>query len=386
MIFAASGQKIEARKGGIFEMINANILETLNKLNLHGSLNIDELKSAFREILTSPDSSARDVLLGSLLTGLMTKGPTVEEVTALLQIAVSLDDPITKKIRNVRLDEGKVLIGMVGSGKKGIKTMNISTPSAIIAASAGAYVAKTGSSSTSSLTGSADLIRILGANIDIDTDEMIQILRQTGLGFFCIENAVPKFDRVYGQKFHVPHVLSFALAGVLSPISCDKMLYGISHPDVELAIKVLREFGISNAMVVTSTHDELHYIDEIGIVGNSTIIEMQDGGIKKPIVLSAKDFDLPNYNPFSITQAKTKEQNVQLIIDLLQGKGEKAREDIVCINAGVILYLSNISESIREGYFIAKKALKNGWVQDKLNEFIQLTQRASINQNVLSLK
>ena len=349
------------------------VRDVLYQLNQRHEIPSDLLQLAFRGVLEQDDERARDVLLGQLLTGMMVKGPTVSEVHALLTVALSFDGVLQHPKVRPNLPEGRKLVAAVGSGKKGIKTINITTPAMITAASLGAYVAKPGSSSTSSLTGSADLIRALGAHVDLPLQQAVRVLEKTGIGFYCIENRIPEFDKRYGGRFHAPHALSFGLAALVNPLEVDRLLYGLSHPDLELSAKVLREFGILNAMVVTSTSDGIHYVDEVGVSGETRMIQMTDGGIHKPAVLKPADLSLPDYRPESIAQGRNIEENVQFARNVLSGDGASAHEDVVAVNAGMLLYLSGLVEGIREGYFQAKGALRKGRAMDKLQEFVECT-------------
>ena len=351
-----------------------NILEVLYRLNVHAEVDPDLLRCALVEVLEDPDTQLRDTLLGSVLTGMIAKGPTHQQIVALLQAAFSIDNFSSNNAIKIELPKGKLLIGAAGSGKKGIKTINISTPSALVAASLGAYIAKPGSSSTSSITGSADFIREVGANIDLNTLEMGGIVQKTGFGFFLIENLIPKFDRLYGGRFYTPHTLSFGLAALLCPVKLDNLLYGLAHPDVELSLKVLREFGIENAMVVSCTHDGIHFLDEMGVYGMTRLIGMRQGMIGKLKCFYPTDIlKLPKYAPKNITQGKTKSANIKYAINTLCGQGTAAHEDIICINAGNLLYLSQLAENLQDGYYQAKRAIKNKQVIEKLEEFIDAT-------------
>ena len=153
------------------ERINKNsndeVCEVLYRLNVQKEINVSLLERAFDIILIDKDLPARDIQMSSILTGLMARGPKKEEIIALLKSVFKLDKFNPEKRQKIKLPSGKILVGAIGSGKKGIKTMNISTPALLTAASLGAYTAKSVSSSTSSLTGSADFLRELGVNLDI---------------------------------------------------------------------------------------------------------------------------------------------------------------------------------------------------------------------------
>lgn len=349
---------------------NHNVSEVLYGLNVGSEIELDLLKRAFYDILTN-GNRARDTQLGALLTGLMAKKPTVDEVVALLEVAFSLDGFNPYERRKIELPGDEKLISAIGSGKKGHKTMNISTPALLIAAAAGVYSAKPVSSSTSSLTGSADFLREVGVNLDISPTEMEEVIKRTGFGAFCIENLIPRFDSVYGGKFFAPHALSFGLAALVSPIQFDNLIYGLAHPDVETSIQVLQRFGVKNAMVASTTHDGFHYLDEMGVYGSTTLVGLRDGVIGSTIHFRpTEELGLPRYEPKDVGEARTLEGNIQFCVDILRGTGEEPREDIVCMNAGSILYLAERAEDLKEGFHLAKRIVKTGDVIGKLREVV----------------
>lgn len=353
----------------------SSVKELLYRLNVNSKYDLYLLENAFKEILNVEDVNVRNTLLGSLLTALMTKNPTKEEVTVLLKVAFSIDNynPYNRKLINV--GKNKKTVTIVGSGKKGIKTINISTASAFLAASIGAYVVKPGSFSTSSITGSADFIDMIGAKKNISLDESISILKKCGFAFFEIEDIIPKFDKIYGGNFYAPHVLSFGLAALVCPIKTDVTLYGVAHPNVELALDVLKKFGLTNAMVVSSTDDDIHFIDEMGIFGTTRLIGTTDG-INNGQLLTfnpLKELGLPKYTSKDIKQGDNRIENVRHILKALKGEGAPAHEDIICINCSNILYLSGLVKDLKEGFKLSKTAIKTGQGLKKIEEFVLLT-------------
>jgi len=361
---------------------NEVVNEALYRLNVGQDLPPDIARNAFLSILRG-DVEYRDVQMGCFLTGLMAKGPTVNEIVTLIEAAFSLDDFSPKDSVYPPIPEGKMLVGAVGSGKKGIKTMNVSTPAMLIASSLGAYTGKVGSSSTSSVTGSADLMRELGVNIDIPVNEMIDVLIKTGFGFFVIENLIPNFDKVYGGKFYIPHILSFGLPALVNPIRLDNILYGLAHPNVTLSARVLERFGLERFMVVSSTDDDIHYLDEMGIYGTTRIIGKYKGRIGKLKYFQPTEIlKLPHYTSKDISHGRNVEENVGYVVDVLKGKGERPRENIICINAGTLLYLAEMAEDLTEGYHMAKRVIRRGIVLPKLREIIDAS---GGNQEILDV-
>jgi len=350
------------------------VAEVLYRFNVHAQVEVDLLAAAFDEILQSQHTPSKDALLSALLTGVMTKGPTVDEVVALLRCAFRLDAFVPEQRERVQIADGRPVIAVAGSGKKGVKTINISTPSAFVAASQGVVVAKAGSSSTSSVTGSADFIRAVGAKIDMEPKQMALLLESVGIAFFAIERLLPRFDRTYGGRFYAPHVLSFGLAALAIPIAPDGLLYGLAHPDVELALKVLREFGTDHAMVISSTHDGIHFLDEVGVYGATRLVGMKEGAIGRLLTFRPTDLvEFPRYTARDIAHARTKRLNVVCSAKALAGRGQPAHEDFICLNAGNILYLAGNVGNIRQGYSVAKEAIRSGAAIKKLYAFVEAT-------------
>jgi len=350
---------------------NSYINEVLYRLNIDINIEPNLLQRAFEQVLNNPDSKTREVQIGSILTGLMGKGPTSDQVFALLKASFNLDGFDYKKRRKISLPNNSKLICSVGSGKKGYKTMNISTPASLIATTCGVYTAKPASSSTSSVTGSSDFLSEIGVNMKLSVYEMEQVIKKTGFGAFLIENLLPKFNTVYGGRFYVPHTLSFGLAALASPVLFDHILYGLAHPNIELSADVLQKFDVTNALIVSSTYDGIHYIDEIGLNGNSRVIGIKDGKKGKIKVFNPRDsLNLPPYSVDDIAQGNTVETNVKYAIDVLRGVGQQAHEDIICLNAGSILYLAGKVEDFVEGYHISKNTVKTGAPLEKLIEVI----------------
>lgn len=100
-----------------------------------------------------------------------------------------------------------------------------------------------------------------------DRDRTLEVMAACNLGVFEIELMVPRFDAAYGGLFFAPHVLSLAFPALLLPVKTDHLLYGIAHPDVTLSMEVLRGYHDGDMLVVSSTPDNVRYIDEVGIIG-----------------------------------------------------------------------------------------------------------------------
>ena len=336
--------------------------ESLYKLNIGQSLDEFEAEEAMSEILNELDLQKRISLLTMLLNGVMIKGPSISEVKGLLNASLSLDNVLKKSKPTIELPKNEMLIGVAASGKKGFKTINITTPASFVAASCGAYVAKACSHSTSSKTGSSDFLEIVGIDINIPFKEKVKVLKKNKIAFFSIENTTPKFAEVYGGVFYAPHAMSFALAGLSFPIKIDALAYGLSHPNVKLSLEIYKEYNFKNVLVYTSTEDGVHYLDELPISGHVNLVGIKDGKVSRQISANIKEaFSLdPNYNLEYLLEKQTPVDNVKATIEVLRGTGVVSHTDVICINAAIILLLARKVNSLNDGYLLAKENVKNG--------------------------
>lgn len=348
--------------------------ESLYKLNIGHSLDEYETEEAMTIILNEKDEQKRISLLTMLLNGIMIKGPTVNEISGLLTASLNMDNQLDKKKQKLILPENERLVGVASSGKKGIKTINITSTACFVAAACGANIAKACSHSTSSKTGSTDFLDICGININIPLKQKNDILNKYHISFFSIEETTPKFAEVYGGVFYAPHAMSFGLAGLSFPVQIDSLAYGISHPNVKLSAEVLKKFGIENALIYSCTYDGIHYLDELIPVGCASLIRIKDSNVEKCISSDLQEA-LPINSNFNISNLKEKENeidNVLASLKILKGEGNSSQVDAICINASIFLLLAEKVNSLEEGYYEAKNAINSGKAWENLLNVIDL--------------
>lgn len=347
--------------------------DSFYKLNIGQSLDKLTAKKALSEIYQEKSRTRRVYLLTTLLSEMMVKGPTVDEINGLLEATFELDGLFEETKHKIDLPRGEVLIGCAGSGKKGIKTFNISTPATIIAACCGAYIAKASSASTSSITGSSDFLSIIGVNINIPYEEKVNILKEKHIAFFSIENTTPKFAKLYEGTFYAPHAMSFALAGLSFPIKIDALVYGLAHPNITLSLDVLASNGFKDAVVYSSTEDGIHFIDEIGVSGFCNFIECKGGNKEaKRTIKVAEEVPIESqYTIKDIMPMKTPLDNVCIALKALQNTAHEAYVDAICINAGLFLYMARKTDCLASGYKMAKESVKSGRVFNFLLDIVR---------------
>ncbi|MGV1767984.1 hypothetical protein [Rhizobium rhizogenes] len=316
----------------------------------------DGISEAFSALSDIPSPTC-DVLLGIIMTAVMMLGPRVEDIVALIRTALSLDNrPTPKKISC----DGHTIVAVAGSGKKGRRTLNLSTPATLVAATAGAKVVKVGSSATSSSVGSRDLVNALGLPEYQDPSDIQKSLQLYGFAFVAIEPSIPTLDCIYGGKFHSPNPFSFGLAPLVSPIRADITLFGLSHPRVDVAASALSTLGLPNVNVIsTRLADDNCYVDEVmpgGDLFSCSIRQNILGAVETSLV--SDTFGLDGCS--GIPGAQAPHASVENVISLLGGCGFKAYHDAVVANAAYILVMADVCSSFKEAMLLANDVLLSG--------------------------
>jgi anthranilate phosphoribosyltransferase len=345
----------------------------LHRLMSGQNLAYHEAADYMRMVLAIDDPSQRSAQLGVLLNGLMAKHPTVDEAVGVIDAALELDvhQPANRPIHPFT---GERVVGIAGSGKKGVKTPNVSTCAAIVAAAAGIKIAKCASAATSSVAGSADTLKNLGVQLTSDADQTLEVMAECGLGVFEIEQLVPRFDAAYGGLFFAPHVLSLAFPALLLPIKTDHLLYGIAHPDVSLSLEVLRRYHDGDMLVVSSTPDNLRWIDEVGIIGESSLVGVRGGELGRTLRLRLDEvLGVGPYALDDIAPGATPSEQAGLAVDILAGRAVPALADLVAVNAATLIYLGTSELTIPAAFALARDVLSSGAALSKLFELIRLS-------------
>ncbi|MEV2279206.1 hypothetical protein AB0I72_26875 [Nocardiopsis sp. NPDC049922] len=340
--------------------------EALYRISLSSRLPGGLIASALSELLHAQPESARDHYLAVLMTGLMARGPREDEVVELLEAALTLD-PVTPVSANQ--DGHDRLVVLAGSGKKGLKTFNISTCSAIIAAAAGARIVKVGSYATSSVLGSRDFATRIGLPQQTDGRAVLDAVARHGFSFAPVEEMIPALDRVYGGRFHVLTPFSFGLAALASPVRGDVLIFGLAHPRVDLAAAVLARFGIRDALIVSSGTESGRFADELGVGDWSLVCELRDGTVGEVRRHSADALPGASSGRAEPVRApRSSDEAFNWALEALGGRGTTRHIDILALNAGFLLNTARIVSDIAEGYDLALNLITSGRAVDLLRE------------------
>ncbi|ESP99309.1 anthranilate phosphoribosyltransferase [Streptomyces sp. GBA 94-10 4N24] len=343
-----------------------------HKINSPADIAPEDVHDGITRILALPEGPTRDVMLGSVLTGLLLRGPRLEEVEAAIRAATDLD---RKGWDFYHPPAGVRFVGYTGSGKKTFKTINLSTAAALVAATGGAHIAKLGSRSASSKTGSRDFIDEIGATSDsVPHQEMVDITAEIGFGFFSIENRVPEFDRRYGGRFQAVHALSLAFPALLSPVACPAYVYGLSHPAVGASARLLSTLGLPDVTVMNSGLGKAAQVDELlpGTQVRACRINageedlMFNGDVRRGAASMPRDLT-------SVAQHENPQENVAAAVRLLAGQDRSQARNAVALNAALLLVMSEAVPTIQTGIDKALAIIEAGAALDTLRQFVRLT-------------
>ena len=319
-----------------------------------GGENLDP-ESMYEVFCQMMDGETSDVQKSAFLIALRMKGETVDEIAAAARA-------MRERVTPLDVDRGN-LVDTCGTGGDGRGTFNISTVAAIVAAAAGAQVAKHGNRAVSSACGSADVLSELGVNIDIDAHRMSQILRRTGIAFLFAPKLHPAMSAVASVRRELGVRTIFNVLGPLTnPAFARRQVLGVySDHLVEVVANVLLSLGADHAMVVHSRDG----LDELSVSANTHVCEVRDGQIRS-YEMSPADAGVENHKLEALAGGDVP-MNAAIARSVLEGK-PGAAQDVVVLNAGAALYVAGSAPTVRDGVAMARQAIVSGRALAKLEE------------------
>lgn len=326
----------------------------------HGrELSSNKIASAF-DVIMRGDASA--VQVASLLTGLRVRGETAEVIAG---VATSL-----RRAMNVlEADSPEWLVDTCGTGGGEVTTFNISTASAIVAASAGVPIAKHGNRSFTSRSGSADVLEALGVNIDVDPQVMVSALRDAGIVFMFAPRMHPAMRHVgpIRRELAIPTVMN-VVGPLANPANAGRQVIGVADVSrLEVIAESLCLLGTVHSLAV---HGEPG-MDEISPVGKTTVLEIRNSEIERWSINPA-DY---GYSDVSLEELAggSPEDNAAIIEEIFRGRGQRGARAAVVLNAGAAIYISGILEkagtasTFASGVAAAERAIDSGAATAALN-------------------
>jgi anthranilate phosphoribosyltransferase len=317
------------------------------------TLRADEARAAVGAML---DGDVSDVEIAGLLTALATRGETVDEVAGVVMALRERLVPLP-----IAEAERAELVDTCGTGGDGCGTFNISTAAALVAAAAGARVAKHGNRAVTSRCGSADVLEALGVAVDLSAEQAVACLRETGFVFLFAPTAHPTMRRVQPVRRALGFRNVFHMAGPLSnPAGARAQLMGVFARDrVELVAAAMARLGVRHGMVVHGSDG----LDELTLTGPTAVAEVRDGRVTE-YELTPEQVGLERAPMRWLAGRETAAENAALLEAILNSSDRKpgaaARRDVVVLNAAASLLVAGVAANLEDGVARAAAAVASG--------------------------
>ncbi|EKD92352.1 MAG: anthranilate phosphoribosyltransferase [uncultured bacterium] len=330
------------------------------KLNIEKLMRGENLESAMLEKaleeLLNPEINPLQI--SAFLVLLHAKGETVDELSTMIKTLKKKMIPVPTKHK---------VLDIVGTGGDGLNTINISTGSAILAASCGVKIAKHGNRSVSSLTGSADVLEALGVNIQLTPEQISKSIDQIGIGFCYSPNFHPTTHALkkLRKKLNVP--TSFNILGpLLNPANVAHNILGVSNETLMPTLAdVLIQNGSKRSVVAHGIG-----LDEISCAGPVKIIEINNQ-IKTEYIINSEQFGLARCTVEALRGSHAS-INAEILLDAFKGK-RGAVADTLIFNAAFALTIYGIESSLHEAVSHASDNLFSGSAYQLLKNWVEFS-------------
>jgi anthranilate phosphoribosyltransferase len=346
-------------------------LGTLTKKVMRQDLARDDVAEAIRALL---DGGVSDESKAEFLAALARKGETAEEIAAFArELRARAVDPLIDPAKF-----GGVVMDVVGTGADMTHTFNISSCTIFIAAAAGIAVAKHGNRAITSKCGSADVLAALGAKIELAPEAARRCLETTGVTFLFAQFYHPAFKVIAPVRRSLAERKQRTVFNILGPLvnparPTHQLIGVFDQALVQKFAEVLRLLGLKHAMVVHGDG-----LDELSTMGVNTMAELWAGRIEQ----TERDFRVPHTSWRGVT-VKPEElsggdsaTNAGIVRDVLGGKDRGARRDIVLLNAAAALVVAEKATDFAAGWTLAAELIDSGAAQERLERFVEATNRA----------
>ena len=325
-------------------------------------MNYQEAESAFTELFEHKlnDEQMRDFLVSMKLDA----STSVEELAAAASVmrSYAVELPLEEELRPLLLD-------VVGTGGDKIGSFNISSTVSLLCASAGAYVAKHGSRSVTSKSGSADMFESLGVRLDLDLQQSARLLEETGFTFMFAQNHHPAMKFIMPVRKSISDKTVFNVLGPLTnPAGVKKTMLGVfDKVFVPKIAKALELNGSTSALLVSSKEG----MDEISISDITYAARLDASGIKE-FEIDPQEFGIKRV-PLEAIVGGDAVFNAQILHNIFNNTATDAQRDIVLINAATSLMVDGMARDIQDGLEIAREMLASKKALEKLKEIIKVS-------------
>jgi anthranilate phosphoribosyltransferase len=335
------------------------ITECIEPLLRRESLSFEQATSLLDIIF---EGQVPEVQIAAFLTAMRAKGPTAPELAGLARSLRSHAVAVKVDVDN--------LVDTCGTGGGAIKTLNISTAAAIVAAGAGVYVAKHGNRGITSKCGSADVLEELGVKIDACAETVADCIRQAHIGFMFAPMFHPAMKYVQPIRKGLGFRTVFNILGPLAnPANAATQVLGVADENLmQIVAEALKLLGTQYAMVVHSDG-----MDEISTLTTTKILELKEGQIASK-ELNPEDFGiaLASIDELKVTDAKT---SAKVLRNILSSKETGPRKDIVILNAAAAIIAAGLADDFASAIKLAESSVSDGRAMTSLEKLIEVSNK-----------
>lgn len=323
-----------------------------------------ETCEAYRQVILNEQPELQQ---GAFLLAHISRKPTTEELSGVWD---ALDRFDTEKFK---ADISGVVCDIVGTGSDAMKTVNASSPAALIASAGGVSIAKKGAKKVTGVSGASEIFEILGVNLSSPMSKAKQCLEEYGICYMPGEAFLKS-----GWARLIQYMRFTSAFNVVGPLTmpCENtscIVIGAYAPKVcDQLIAILREIGVNRAVApygMVEGLDSAMGIDEFSPCGPTRVVELKEGKIQTYMVYP-EDFGIRMHATFDVASFNKAYDNAVAIKQVLSGKYDSPLADLFCMNAAAALYVSRISNSYRDGMERAREALRSGRALEQLEHLI----------------
>ncbi|MET0379223.1 MAG: anthranilate phosphoribosyltransferase [Spongiibacteraceae bacterium] len=334
----------------------------------HLDLSRAEMQDVMRAIMTG---TCTDAQVGAFLVALRMKSESLDEIEGAARVMREL-------ALSVHVSGLPYLVDIVGTGGDGANLFNVSTAASIVAAAAGAHVAKHGNRAVSSKSGSADLLEVAGVRLDLDAHEIERCVREIGVGFMFAVNHHGAMKHAIGPRRELGLRTLFNILGPLTnPAGVKRQVVGVFTAKLCRPLaEVLGRLGSEHALVVHARDG----LDEISLATATHVAELKDGAVREYDV-QPEDFGLQSQSliGLSVPDAASSLALIRDAFSCEHGHGRVVEHaakaaDMVAINAGAALYVAGVTTDWRRGVELVDDVIHGGRALEKLDELAVFTQ------------
>jgi anthranilate phosphoribosyltransferase len=324
----------------------------------------DEAREVMSGIMRGEATPAQ---IGGFLIALRVKGETADEIAG---CAEAMREHVLA-VRPKRDD----LVDTAGTGGDGARTINISTAAALVAASAGAAVAKHGNRAVSSASGSADVLEALGFTLEQEPARIARSIDDLGFGFLFAPTHHPAMRHAAPVRKELATRTVFNVLGPLTnPAGARAQVVGVYSPALVRTIAdVLARLGARRAFVVHGAGG----IDELSPAGPNLVCEVVDGEVRERQLDPEAELGVPHASVEEL-RGGSPDENAQAIRDVFAG-ADGGRRSAILLNAAGAIAAGGHAEDLREGLELAREAVDSGAAAARLEELIAFSRSQEVS-------